>query len=153
MVFFFFKQRASYDMRISDWSSAVCSSDLADNPDYDVQQNALLRIGPHDDACKPAQNAAHDNNKNEVHRSSSFFSPRRYRLVVANRLGTTRNRPIGSRNERQRKRNTFVSREPHTFVSRSEAHTSELKSLMRTSYAVFRLQKNHTTQQNTKQTK
>src|SRR3546814_641914 len=117
MVFFFFKQRASYDMRISDWSSAVCSSDLADNPDYDVQQNALLRIGPHDDACKPAQNAAHDNNKNEVHRSSSFFSPRRYRLVVANRLGTTRNRPIGSRNERQRKRNTFVSREPHTFVS------------------------------------
>src|SRR3546814_5614420 len=28
MVFFFFKQRTAYDMRISDWSSDVCSSDL-----------------------------------------------------------------------------------------------------------------------------
>src|SRR3546814_19957758 len=26
--FFFFKQKTSYDMRISDWSSDVCSSDL-----------------------------------------------------------------------------------------------------------------------------
>src|SRR3546814_10374082 len=30
MVFlFFFKQNAAYEMRISDWSSDVCSSDLA----------------------------------------------------------------------------------------------------------------------------
>src|SRR3546814_9562206 len=28
-VFFFFKQKTAYDMRISDWSSDVCSSDLA----------------------------------------------------------------------------------------------------------------------------
>src|SRR3546814_8130179 len=27
--FFFFKQKTAYDMRISDWSSDVCSSDLA----------------------------------------------------------------------------------------------------------------------------
>src|SRR3546814_7738913 len=27
--FFFFKQKTSYEMRISDWSSDVCSSDLA----------------------------------------------------------------------------------------------------------------------------
>src|SRR3546814_6919519 len=27
-VFFFFKQKTAYDMRISDWSSDVCSSDL-----------------------------------------------------------------------------------------------------------------------------
>src|SRR3546814_1710734 len=27
-VFFFFKQKTSYEMRISDWSSDVCSSDL-----------------------------------------------------------------------------------------------------------------------------
>src|SRR3546814_4099866 len=30
MVVFFFKQKTAYDMRISDWSSDVCSSDLAD---------------------------------------------------------------------------------------------------------------------------
>src|SRR3546814_1287050 len=28
--FFFFKQKTAYEMRISDWSSDVCSSDLAD---------------------------------------------------------------------------------------------------------------------------
>src|SRR3546814_3874914 len=30
-VFFFFKQKTEYEMRISDWSSDVCSSDLAKN--------------------------------------------------------------------------------------------------------------------------
>src|SRR3546814_13728929 len=29
-LFFFFKQKTAYEMRISDWSSDVCSSDLAD---------------------------------------------------------------------------------------------------------------------------
>src|SRR3546814_17615305 len=33
-VFFFFKQKTAYEMRISDWSSDVCSSDLvAAEPD------------------------------------------------------------------------------------------------------------------------
>src|SRR3546814_9798990 len=30
LVFFFFKQKTAYEMRISDWSSDVCSSDLTD---------------------------------------------------------------------------------------------------------------------------
>src|SRR3546814_12185595 len=29
-LFFFFKQKTAYEMRISDWSSDVCSSDLGD---------------------------------------------------------------------------------------------------------------------------
>src|SRR3546814_10496926 len=36
-VFFFFKQKTAYEMRISDWSSDVCSSDLTligAYPDY-----------------------------------------------------------------------------------------------------------------------
>src|SRR3546814_3983997 len=28
LVFFFFKQKTAYELRISDWSSDVCSSDL-----------------------------------------------------------------------------------------------------------------------------
>src|SRR3546814_9684044 len=32
LVFFFFKQKTSYEMRISDWSSDVCSSDLSTAP-------------------------------------------------------------------------------------------------------------------------
>src|SRR3546814_2050215 len=34
---FFFKQKTAYEMRISDWSSDVCSSDL---PDYMVEIEA-----------------------------------------------------------------------------------------------------------------
>src|SRR3546814_7427850 len=50
--FFFFKQKTAYEMRISDWSSDVCSSDLGEPRagllhealvDADVQQRALSR--------------------------------------------------------------------------------------------------------------
>src|SRR3546814_9771368 len=33
MCIFFFKQKTAYEMRISDWSSDVCSSDLSLYPD------------------------------------------------------------------------------------------------------------------------
>src|SRR3546814_3780401 len=33
MLFFFFKQKTAYEMRISDWSSDVCSSDLQKEED------------------------------------------------------------------------------------------------------------------------
>src|SRR3546814_2840282 len=32
VLFFFFKQKTAYEMRISDWSSDVCSSDLSTPP-------------------------------------------------------------------------------------------------------------------------
>src|SRR3546814_6750008 len=38
VVFFFFKQKTAYEMRISDWSSDVCSSDLAAGARADVVQ-------------------------------------------------------------------------------------------------------------------
>src|SRR3546814_4375912 len=38
MLCFFVKQKTAYEMRISDWSSDVCSSDLAE-----MQQRALTR--------------------------------------------------------------------------------------------------------------
>src|SRR3546814_1346910 len=41
LVFFFFKQKTAYEMRISDWSSDVCSSDLKVYPAFaDHQRNA-----------------------------------------------------------------------------------------------------------------
>src|SRR3546814_21153500 len=36
-MFFFFKQKTAYEMRISDWSSDVCSSDLIIADDYDAR--------------------------------------------------------------------------------------------------------------------
>src|SRR3546814_5208482 len=46
-VFFFFKQKTAYEMRISDWSSDVCSSDLTKaHPDLVVWKMAKdLRPG------------------------------------------------------------------------------------------------------------
>src|SRR3546814_6009316 len=46
-VFFFFKQKTAYEMRISDWSSDVCSSDLgtgqtqAPTPDDTIQRKEI----------------------------------------------------------------------------------------------------------------
>src|SRR3546814_10292494 len=43
-MFFFFKQKTAYEMRISDWSSDVCSSDLVDDMRGILQR--LDRIAP-----------------------------------------------------------------------------------------------------------
>src|SRR3546814_8656413 len=40
---FFFKQKTAYEMRISDWSSDVCSSDLVPLP---VEDDGLARSAP-----------------------------------------------------------------------------------------------------------
>src|SRR3546814_18588107 len=44
MIVFFFKQKTAYEMRISDWSSDVCSSDLDRNGVGQRALVALLRI-------------------------------------------------------------------------------------------------------------
>src|SRR3546814_12200456 len=47
-VFFFFKQKMAYEMRISDWSSDVCSSDLDDLArDMQAVARRLLICGMH----------------------------------------------------------------------------------------------------------
>src|SRR3546814_1840304 len=53
-MFFFFKQKTAYEMRISDWSSDVCSSDLGGDsgagisspaPTHSEKDSSLLRGG------------------------------------------------------------------------------------------------------------
>src|SRR3546814_3562893 len=39
-LFFFFKQKTAYEMRISDWSSDVCSSDLLREPPFLLARGA-----------------------------------------------------------------------------------------------------------------
>src|SRR3546814_4630447 len=53
--FFFFKQKTAYEMRISDWSSDVCSSDLLADPGLDAaapagEVEAPVRLRGHDAA-------------------------------------------------------------------------------------------------------
>src|SRR3546814_4377299 len=40
--FFFFKQKTAYEMRISDWSSDVCSSDLLFRPDFPATRHVSV---------------------------------------------------------------------------------------------------------------
>src|SRR3546814_6042597 len=43
--FFFFKQKTAYDMRISDWSSDVCSSDLSPRlAGWDIEPPHVPRV-------------------------------------------------------------------------------------------------------------
>src|SRR3546814_1380740 len=45
VVFFFCKQKTAYEMRISDWSSDVCSSDLTDDLHVLARLGQMLPLG------------------------------------------------------------------------------------------------------------
>src|SRR3546814_10025891 len=65
MLFFVFKQKTAYEMRISDWSSDVCSSDLLIGQafvrrDEDVLVEVLLQIPLSQIVIKLADVAVHD---------------------------------------------------------------------------------------------
>src|SRR3546814_9341334 len=55
-MFFFFNQQTAYDMRISDWSSDVCSSDLHEI-DRDKTRGLRARTGTAIDKAFSGQNA------------------------------------------------------------------------------------------------
>src|SRR3546814_19973964 len=56
-IFFFFKQKTAYEMRISDWSSDVCSSDLGWTKQT-LDETDKKKTRDHDDDigdfCRPA---------------------------------------------------------------------------------------------------
>src|SRR3546814_3136911 len=107
-------------MRISDWSSDVCSSDLA----------ALM--APTAESWPAAAPRSRLTARDGTARRSTGRGARRRRTA-----GRARRSPPSR-----------SSRAPHNRArSRSEEHTSELQSLMRISYAVFCLKKkmNYTT--------
>src|SRR3546814_8431463 len=111
--FFFFKQKTAYELRISDWSSDVCSSDLGQCPQCRNQR--LLRRHSRD-----GRNAGGS-----------------YRLPACTRDASG---APGKRSD-QRAGAGEGHRVGRYAVRRSEEHTSELQSLMRISYAVFCLKK------------
>src|SRR3546814_2143974 len=113
-------------MRISDWSSDVCSSDLTGpsglfdaDPGTPGQQLAQFREVSFDEITGRAVLAFEVTPDNSLYASYS----RGYKSGGINPPLS----PIFAVSE--------------SFGSRSEEHTSELQSLMRNSYAVFCLQK------------
>src|SRR3546814_10741058 len=126
-------------MRISDWSSDVCSSDLHDAapaPACHSGQIVPRRAHPaHDVELKQAQPVLVGNGGDVVDAA-----------ILANMSGPDIvDEDVSVRRRGDQRRYAFGRRHVRGDASdvgiRSEEHTSELQSLMRISYAVFCLKK------------
>src|SRR3546814_1257467 len=132
MLFFFFKQKTAYEMRISDWSSDVCSSDL-EIEKFRAQEywSVEADFRTRERRSFTARLTQLDGRK--LDRLDLGDEGAAKAAVAAVEAGDFE---IG---EVEKKR---VRRNPQPpFTTRSEEHTSELQSLMRISYAVFCLKK------------
>src|SRR3546814_2270452 len=118
---FFFKQKTAYEMRISDWSSDVCSSDLQAEHLLGLEVERAGLVGLRVQRKKPPHHLI-------VLAQDALVHP----LPECGELGQTIAHAAPPSNG---------SSPP--LRSRSEEHTSELQSLMRISYAVFCLKKKH----------
>src|SRR3546814_2634634 len=124
---FFFKQKTAYDMRISDWSSDVCSSDL---PETIIKS---ARLGPWSEPrCR---------NRWASFNEIVFDEPAQ--LPAGRRAQSRRFEGFGScaLKEKIATGREIKADDVRANNARSEEHTSELQSLMRISYAVFCLTK------------
>src|SRR3546814_2209849 len=120
-VVFFFKQKTAYEMRISDWSSDVCSSDLFWNDAVFFDEGNYLLAPRH---C--IDGLAIRSSPNGLWSSISF--------AAALRLPASLASPCCARawSDKLRRMDRIVP-----ACIRSEEHKSELQSLMRLSYAVL----------------
>src|SRR3546814_3886409 len=143
-MFFFFKQKTAYEMRISDWSSDVCSSDLygkvarfVPRPGQSTPRGAssFSVFGAIDATGTSWCAGVRQGNAGRAPEGSSAGAARLHRRPAARR-GKGR-QPAGPAGEGSH--GTWrpgVRRDPAGHA-RSEEHTSELQSLMLISYAVF----------------
>src|SRR3546814_3464761 len=113
-------------MRISDWSSDVCSSDLANFP------GAARILGQLTDGSARKRVGLTVEGKLPVREGAGLFDgDTEVGVVTSGGFAPSFGAPIAM---------GYVPR----GLSRSEEHTSELQSLMRISYAVFCLKKKKT---------
>src|SRR3546814_2829310 len=124
--FFFFKQKTAYDMRISDWSSDVCSSDLL--PDRIVARLVAPRLRKGEEETLVAGQSVDRRRRLAAERAVigviGDFQPRQIGDIFAHRQ-------VGVDEGAGRRLIACI-----LGAERSEEHTSELQSLMRLSYAV-----------------
>src|SRR3546814_4565015 len=115
VFFFFFKQKTAYEMRISDWSSDVCSSDLHVD---DVARAMLLLLG--------SENAGAFNVGSGVRTTIAELAQ-----LLAERTGAPVVHDDGEGGEDWGFPALNIDRLRALGYRRSEEHTSELQSLMR----------------------
>src|SRR3546814_2686259 len=140
---FFFKQKTAYEMRISDWSSDVCSSDLWPRAILlNAWGTANMRTGGDDIAQALALIGARPTWEGASGRVTGFeIVP--IDLLDRPRIDVTLKVSGFFRDAFPAQVALFdaASRAVQALDERSEEHTSELQSLMRISYAVFFLKK------------
>src|SRR3546814_2680660 len=126
---FFFKQKTAYELRISDWSSDVCSSDLAALCPFGVHGDDRGGVEPRQPEPEPRQGGSQS--------------------LAGQAPADARRREEPGRPSARRWRRPDLGRpssghavglaDPGCAHARSDEHTSELPSLMRSSYAVSRM--------------
>src|SRR3546814_8742246 len=126
-AFFFFKQKTAYELRISDWSSDVCSSDLASRVRRDIQAPVTVAVA----AGAPA--TASPLATDMASAPAVLAEADSLAAATVTELFTTK--PMQPRPWPRAILPGLPAQD--AFTVRSEEHTSELQSLMRTSYAVF----------------
>src|SRR3546814_2121525 len=130
-------------MRISDWSSDVCSSDLAATTD-------VCSVSDHDDArrrCSILRDFDHGTPTcgRIFDHLSLLIDATGGELVTAGRSGGFGEWIDAAQNCREQRDVVGTDGDgDEVGIRRSEEHTSELQSLMRISYAVFCLKKKQT---------
>src|SRR3546814_6071163 len=134
-VFFFFKQKTAYEMRISDWSSDVCSSDLA----FGIQaEQRIFVVAERGIDLLPVfrQQPAHGQRK-DLFFHDPHVTPVEFGILPDQGLNSRQPRRVAGRFLEVLQRATQIAHQVDILPVRSEEHTSELQSLMRISYAVF----------------
>src|SRR3546814_3851277 len=124
-------------MRISDWSSDVCSSDLRRGKEAGRGTNESHNAKRRGASLKHGRKAAYHKHAGRHHRRSmdeSGYRRRSLHCVRKPSVKTNLRRLAHGTDEQQQA-------EDRHRIPRSEEHTSELQSLMRISYADFCLKK------------
>src|SRR3546814_4020531 len=129
--FFFFKQKTAYEMRISDWSSDVCSSDLPYQRFATKDGYMMIGAGGQSIWVRCAAALGHP----EWVEDSRFLNSRE-RMKNRPALEAAIEAVLADGTTDHWVTVLEAAGVPCGPV-RSEEHTSELQSLMRISYAVF----------------
>src|SRR3546814_7708946 len=116
-------------MRISDWSSVVCSSDL-NGGSY---RNRTAVLGDIVDS-QPVYVGAPDSN---LFYGKTFTGSSAYATFANGKTSRTPIIWVAANDGMLHGFNASTGAEVYAYLPRSEEHTSELQSLMRITYAVF----------------
>src|SRR3546814_1826410 len=83
--FFFFKQKTAYEMRISDWSSDVCSSDLGPGGIADIAPAAQMPLA--DMCCRIAGILEQPRDRRQLGIEPIGLSGRCIERAIADKIG------------------------------------------------------------------